>query len=483
MIIYFMSTQQSKYKLDSETTNNFILPIQEKLYREDIIKFLEEQFYLPETNKPIILESWQKKILDKIFNRRQKRDSNLRYYKTALIMIPKKNGKSTLSAGVGLWSLFYDDPNPEVYIVAGDQDQSKIIFKKIVDALRRNNTLYERVNITANLIERKDGRGFLRAVSSDAPTLHGINPSVVIFDELWNQTSEDLFTAVSLPPTRKNPLMFIITYAGYDKDSLLYRLYKDGADGSNRRMFFFHSQKNLSSWVGKEYLEEQKKILHPVEYARLHECRWVDSVDQFFSSSDVDACIDSNLTQQLKGNSQFSYFLGLDLGLKSDRTVISILHYDFNAGIVVLDEMQTWSGTRENPIDIKTIEDFIYDAHQRYNFSKIVVDPWQGIELIQNLKRKNLPIEEFPFSSSNVGKIAQNLYYLFHNKKIRIFNYILLVNELKTAQMVSKSYGYRVDTKTGKHDDHVISLGLASLFAVQHKPQVIPEVWIIGRDN
>jgi len=478
-----MATQQSRYKLDAEAKDNFILPIQETLYKEDIIRFAEEQFFIPETNKPIVLEKWQKKLLTKIFKRRK---SGVRQYRLALLMIPKKNGKSTLASLAALWALFYDCENAEVYLCSGDLDQSNIVFRMVTAALRRNPALYERVNITSNLIELKTGRGFLRAVSSDAPTLHGINPSFVIFDELWTQQNDDLWTAVSLPPTRKNPMTFVITYAGYSQDSLLYRLYSDGVKKRNKRMFFFHSTKNLASWVKKDYLEQQKKILHPTEFARLHRCEWVDSIDSFFESSDIDGCVDLNLSPQVKSDPKFQYFLGLDLGIKHDRTVTTICHYDPKIEGVVVDEIQTWQGTRENPQDIKEVEDYVFDAYQRYH-CRIICDPWQAIQLIQTLKKKNLPIEEFPFSAPNVNKIAQNLFFLFHNRRIKIFPHKELINELKSVQMVSKSYGYRIDTKTGKgsskaHDDHVISLAISSYFAVQQKKRCTPEVFMIKKD-
>lgn len=461
-----------------------ITPAMTEKYADDIILFLEEQYILP-NGKFIILEKWQKKILRSVFGKSKRRHPELRQYRLALLMYCKKNGKSSLAAGIGIWALLFDRQDDyEVFITAGDMDQAKIIYRMIKNAIKKNPALLELVNIKLNDIERKDDKGFLRVVSSDASGAHGVNPSMVIFDELWNQTSEDLFSALTLSPTKQNGMQLIISYAGYDKDSLLYRLYERGKKGDDKKMFFFHTHKNLASWVDREYLADQKSLLAPFEYARMHECRWTDAKNAFIDSKQIDNCVDETLLPTLKGNPAFTYFAGLDVGLKFDKTVATICHYDFSLNAVVLDEIISWQGSKTDPVDLKSIEDHFLDAHQRYNLNRIICDPWQAMQLIQNLKAKRLPIEEYNFSAQNVNRLATNLFFLFSNRRIKIFYHQQLINELKTVQAIQTSYGYRIDHKSGKHDDFVISLGLASLFAVQNqKPKSMPEVWFAGNSD
>lgn len=473
-----MSSQKNTIK--NKETQSVITDEEREKYHNDIISFFQNEIYVDD-NQPIRLEPWQRKLLRRIFEPRRRRRPDVRQFRIALIMIPKKNGKSTIAAGLAIWALLCDDPNPEVYICSGDLDQSRVIFRMIEFMLRRNERLKKLVYVKKDLIERNDQRGFLKAMASDADTAHGTNPSFVIFDELWNQQSERLFSAMTLPPTRKEPMSFIISYAGYDKDSLLYRLYQMGKKKTDRQMFFFHSTDNLASWVSKEYLKRQKIILPPFEYARMHEAKWTDAQNAFLDSADIDKCVDRDLLPNVKADPRFLYFLGLDLGLKNDRTVATITHYDYNLEAVVLDEIAFWEGTQQTPVDVKTVEDYILDAHQRFNFNKIICDPWQAMQLIQNLRSKRLPIEEFSFSGQNVNRLASNIFNLFHNRRIKIFEHKNLINELKTVQATQTSYGFRIDHRSGKHDDFVISLGLAALFAVQYqKPKTLPEVWFFG---
>jgi phage terminase large subunit-like protein len=75
------------------------------------------------TNKPLKLEKWQSKIVGDIFGWKDKK-TNLRKYRTVFIEVPRKNGKSTLCAAIGLYMLFGDEERgSEVYSAAGDRSQ------------------------------------------------------------------------------------------------------------------------------------------------------------------------------------------------------------------------------------------------------------------------------------------------------------------------------------------------------------------------
>jgi hypothetical protein len=81
--------------------------------------------------------------------------------------------------------------------------------------------------------------------------------------------------------------------------------------------------------------------------------------------------------------------------------------------------------------------------------------------------RGSIKMEEFTFTSNSIQKLSQNLFYLFHNGLIRIFPNKFLEEELLNLNAEEKSYGWRIDHKSGKYSDHVISLGMSVLYAVQ----------------
>jgi phage terminase large subunit-like protein len=209
------------------------------------------------------------------------------------------------------------EPEPEIYSVAGDKDQAKIIFNNTSKAFKRSPVLRREVNIYKDVIERKDGRGIYKVLSADAPTAHGLNGHFVIWDELWNQRTYDLWEALTHSPARRQPLHFIVTYAGYDqyKGNLLWDLYQTGLRGDDPGMYMFWSHDNQASWVTQEYLKQQQRRLLTHVYMRLHENRWTSGVNNFLTRADVDGCIDPELGQRLKGDG-YNYWVGVDLGLK-----------------------------------------------------------------------------------------------------------------------------------------------------------------------
>lgn len=442
-----------------------IKPItREKLieYKKDIVVFLEEQYVL-DTGKLIILEEFQKKILRDIFQ--TKGADGFRKYNLAVIGIPKKNGKSTLASGVAMYSLF-TEMNGEVYGVAGDKDQAKIIFQMTKRAIERNPILLDSVKIYKDEIIVPSTNSIYKVLSADAPTAHGLNPSCVIFDELWNQPSRDLYDALTQSPVRKEPLTFVVTYAGTDQTSLLFELYQTGMKERDRRMYFFWSENNLSSWVSKEYLEQQRMRLPAGVYQRLHENKWVQGENAFISKSELDKCIDSTLKPQLGGRESIKYYLAVDLGLTRDRTVLSVCHKSNEDNLVYLDYIRTFSGTKNNPVLISDVEEAIMACNKSFNISKNIFDPWQMKGTAERLKRL-IKVKEFTFTSNSIQKLSQNLYYLFHNGLIRIFPHKLLEEELLSLNAEEKSYGWRIDHKSGGFSDHVVSLGMSSMYSVQ----------------
>lgn len=432
-------------------------------YKKDIVVFLEEQYIL-EDGKTIKLEEFQKKILRDIFQ--TKNTNGFRKYNMVLIGVPKKNGKSTIASAVALYSLF-TEMNGEVYGVAGDKDQAKIIFQMTKRAIERNPILLESVKIYKDEILVPSTNSVYRVLSADAPTAHGLNPSCVIFDELWNQPNRDLYDALTQSPVRKEPLSFVVTYAGTDQTSLLYELYQMGMQKRDPKMYFFWSEKNLASWVNKEYLEQQRMRLPAGVYQRLHENKWVQGENAFITRAEVEACKDYTLKPQLNGKDGVKYYLAVDLGLVRDKTALTICHKSKDDNLIYLDFIKTYQGSKKNPVLISDIENDIIWANNNFNIKKNIFDIWQMKSSAQRLQKNGIRVEEFTFTSSTIQKLSQNLYYIFHNNLIRIFPYKLLEDELLSLNAEEKSYGWRLDHKSGGFSDHVMSLGMSSMFAVQ----------------
>ena len=82
--------------------------------------------------------------------------------------------------------------------IVGDKDQAAIIFKKTKAAVERNPLLYQVMKPYRDSIEVPERSSFYQVLSADAPTAHGLNPTCVLADELWNQPNRDLWDALTM---------------------------------------------------------------------------------------------------------------------------------------------------------------------------------------------------------------------------------------------------------------------------------------------
>ena len=429
-------------------------------YQNNICVFLEEQYFL-ESGRAIVLEPIQKKILNDIFQTKDK--NGIRIYNDALIGMIKKSGKSSLASGVALYMLFcdpiFDEPN-EIYSIASDKDQASIIWSKTKKAIERNPILLDSVKIYRDSIVVPSTGNIYKVLSSDSFSAHGLNPQVVIGDEIWNQKNRDLLDALQFSPTRKQPLRFIVTYAGTNTVTPLFELYEKGLNKENPKMYFHWSHKPQVSWITKEFIEERRRELPPAVFQRFWENKWTAGENSFFTREDVMQCRDEFLKPKFKGEEGNEYYYGCDLGLVKDRTVSVILHQDKESGVVIVDDIRTWSGDRNNPVKIVDIEEDMLIASKNFPKLNIIVDPWNLKGTIERLKRY-CKIEEFTFTGSNVEKLSRNLYYFIHNGLVKFFPHKQLERELLSLNLFQKSYGYRFDHPSSQYSDHAMALSVA----------------------
>ena len=171
--------------------------------------------------KPLNLMPWQTNFLSDVYGTLNK--NGKRQYSYAYLEIPKKNGKSTLGAGIALYHTFADgEQRGEVYSAAADRAQASLIFDIAVDMIDQSPALRKRTKLTLSqkMLEDKVTRTVYKVLSAEAYTKHGINASAVIFDELHAQPNRELYDVLTFGAgdAREEPLWYIITTAGDDPD-------------------------------------------------------------------------------------------------------------------------------------------------------------------------------------------------------------------------------------------------------------------------
>ena len=175
--------------------------------------------------KPFLLEPWQQHYIRTLFG--TLRPDGLRQYRTSLLAIPRKNGKSSLCAGIALKLMFDGEPGAEIYSCAADRDQARLVFEMAKVCVENSPKLRQRLRVFRNSIVREETHTVYRALSAEAFTKHGLNAHGVIFDELHAQPDRELVDVMSTSMgARRQPLLVYITTAGYDRRSVCWDIWK-----------------------------------------------------------------------------------------------------------------------------------------------------------------------------------------------------------------------------------------------------------------
>jgi len=304
--------------------------------------------------EPFILQDWQKKeIIEPLFGWKRESDGT-RKYRTAYIEIPRKNGKSTLAAGIALYLEFADgEHGAEVYSAAADKDQAKIVHELAKEMVEKSKPLAKRSKIWKNSIVVEGTKSTYRVLSADAFTKHGLNAHGVVVDELHVQPNRELVDVlVTSTGARRQPMVVLITTAGFDRESICWEYHEyarqvqekiiddptffsyivaaDQEDDWLDEQVWRKANPGLGVSVKIDYLRTQaKKAEHVPAYQntfrRLHLNQWTAQESRWLDLHEWDACnfpVDPKL---LEGSTCYA---GLDLANTSD---IASLVLNFSA--------------------------------------------------------------------------------------------------------------------------------------------------------
>lgn len=196
---------------------------------QDVCDFVE-MLPLSDGSGPFRLQGWQWETVVSFYGTYTFDDKHrkIRQYQYLYLEVPKKNGKSELSAALALYHLLADgEERPEVYCVAADKDNAGIVFSAAVYMIEHTPALMRMVNSgkikiveSQRVIRFKPNGGVMKVLSSEAYSKHGYKPSCVIFDELHAQPNRDLWDVMTFGAgdARKQPVWLVLTTAGDDPD-------------------------------------------------------------------------------------------------------------------------------------------------------------------------------------------------------------------------------------------------------------------------
>jgi phage terminase large subunit-like protein len=395
-------------------------------YGEVVTRFAQEWVIQTKgrwAGQALRLEQWQQDFLDELFLVDQ---DGRRIYREALLGIARKNGKSTLSAALGLYMLLAaGEQGPEVYAAASSKDQARIVFNQAKECVEASPRLLDWLNVQKDVITCPANNGVFRVLASDAAQQYGLNPFGVVIDELWAHPNDELYYALTTAQgARQDPLVVSITTAGWDRNQICYRLYDRGKELQRRGgltsmredSFLFKWYEappaNPSSWITADDLDREQRRLPENVFRRLHLNQWTEVEDAWIKPYEWDACQGTPVWDP-----NVESFVGVDVGFKRDSAVIAIgqwygdkLH--LHAKIMLPEEMAPGFG----PADIRGHLAAELMTHQA--LVEVAYDPWMFMESAEILLERGFPMVEFPQGSGRMEPASGNLYELVQEQRL-----------------------------------------------------------------
>ena len=211
---------------DIDNPDTFIFD-EEKANRP--IEFIErfcKQSHGEWAGKPIKLELFQKAYISALFGFVDK-VTGLRKYRESLFYVARKNGKSTMLAGIALYMMIADgEAGSEVYCVATKKDQAKIVFSECWHMVQQSPELKKYIKKRKSDLYFPLTMSKLQPLGRNSDTMDGLNAQLVIMDELHGVKDRNLYEVMKQSQSaRRQPLLVMITTAGTVRECIFDDMY------------------------------------------------------------------------------------------------------------------------------------------------------------------------------------------------------------------------------------------------------------------
>lgn len=191
----------------------FSLPHAERFFRfAEKLKHYKGEW----AGTPLTLSEFQKFRLGCVFGWRNA--DGFRRFTTVYNELPRKTGKSLEAAAVAIYVTFYEgEPGAEGYCIATKEKQAADIVFRDIKRLITSSGLKTKLRVQVKNVHNDATMAKLEPLGSDSETLDGLNPHLIVTDELHAFKTRDLLDVMeSATGSRRNPLHYQITTAGDD---------------------------------------------------------------------------------------------------------------------------------------------------------------------------------------------------------------------------------------------------------------------------
>lgn len=480
--------------------------------------------------KQFTLEAWQDEYLDRLLNTR--RPDGLRQYRTSLLALPRKNGKTQMAAALGLFMTFCDDEGAEVIVAAGDRSQASLLHTAAKQLLESCPSLARRAKVYRNSIVVPERNASMFCISSEAGTKHGYNPSCVLVDEYHVFPDRELVDVLETGMgARSQPLTIYITTAGTDKMGPCYKDWQRAEkirDGVLKDETFlpciFAADESADPFVESTWkaanpnygvtlkpdyfrqmaLRAKQSPSEEVVFRTLHLNQWCNSESKWIRHGAWEANSDP-----LRGTDGRVAYCGLDLASTTDTTAFVAVWpdddgtYDIHAHVFIPEETadkaskadrvpyRQWAKdgfvtlTEGAICDYDAVRNYVLSFCERNKVRSVAIDRWNATHLTTQLVAEGIDVKPYGQGYASMSAPTKLLESLILAKKLRHAGNPVLAWQMSNVTVRVDDAGNMKPSKanassTSRIDSAValvMSIGLAS--AESRGPEIEPEIMVI----
>ncbi|MDQ3647478.1 MAG: terminase large subunit [Actinomycetota bacterium] len=453
-----------------------------------------------DNGRPMLLEDFQRRMLGDFF-------AGVR---ETLILMPKKNSKTTTLAALGLMELI-SQPDAAIYVAAASRKQAGLLYDFACGFIARSPALREQVVVRDGYKElwAADGRGKLHVLAADHHTADGALPTLALVDELGHHKSGALYGSLADGLGPRDGRVVTISTAGDDEESplgqLRQRAYALGVerDGAYRHArsedFAMHEwaldasddlddlelvkTANPASWQTVAELRKRKQSpsMTPWRWGRFACGVWMYGEHSAISDREWAGCAEPGL--EIPPGAR-GVIVGLDLAWRGpDTTALTPVWRD-GATVVVGTPTVLEAPADETSIDAADIWAAVTDLAARWPTLTIVADPNAGApELLQKIERElpHVALAEYPQAPHAMAMAAGRLQEAIASGILRHPDDPTLTRHVLAATPVTVGEGYRFRKarRGGRPIDALIALAMAYsvMVAEEQKPKFASAHW------
>jgi phage terminase large subunit-like protein len=459
---------------------------------------------------PIKLREWQKDVFRRILAKDE--FGNYRQ-RLNIVSTPRKNGKSAMGSLIALFHLYLGVKGGEIYSLASDKDQARIVFSDTRKMVEANPELMGLAKLYRDAIELPSTGSVYRVRSSEDSTAEGYSPTATIYDEGHSAKNRKLFDVFQLAMgSRPSAQMVMISTAGVKTDqtgseSLLYSLKQYGEKVARGEVEdnSFH----MSWWeapIEADYKDpETWKMANPgfddicsatdfesaVRRTQENEFR-TKRLNQFVSSQSAwlpQGAWDNRATE-FELDPEQEYVLGFDGSFSGDATVIVGCTIPKGEEIPAIFMVKTWEKDenihdQDWRVNIQEVEQTIIDfVAQNPKCREIACDPYRWQRSMEALADRGLPIVEFPSTSARrMIPACASLYDAIVDERMIQDGDPTLARHIDNAVVKTDNLGTRI-VKDSRASQRRIDAAVAAVIAFSRatsgkmEEELIPQVFI-----